>query len=80
MGAITVKATFDGSTFLITDTVNLKSNTDCLLTIEVIEEEPYEDPFKFLLKNAGTVEGPEDWSVEHDHYLYGTPKSKGTNE
>lgn len=23
---------------------------------------------------AGTIEAPADWSVEHDHYLYGTPK------
>lgn len=22
----------------------------------------------------GTVEGPEDWAEQHDHYLYGTPK------
>lgn len=27
-----------------------------------------------LSKYAGTVEGPEDWSEEHDHYLYGVPK------
>lgn len=23
---------------------------------------------------TGTVEAPADWSTEHDHYLYGTPK------
>jgi len=23
---------------------------------------------------TGTVEAPADWSSEHDHYLYGTPK------
>jgi hypothetical protein len=27
-----------------------------------------------LLELAGTVEGPEDWAKNHDHYLYGTPK------
>ncbi|MBE9075835.1 hypothetical protein IQ241_00725 [Romeria aff. gracilis LEGE 07310] len=27
-----------------------------------------------LRAHAGTVEMPEDWSREHDHYLYGTPK------
>ncbi|MBW4514829.1 MAG: hypothetical protein KME11_06345 [Timaviella obliquedivisa GSE-PSE-MK23-08B] len=27
-----------------------------------------------LRAHAGTVEMPEDWSKEHDHYLYGTPK------
>jgi hypothetical protein len=80
MSTLTVKATFDGSNFHVTDTVDLKPNTNCLLTIEVIEEEPYEDPFKYLLKHAGTIEGPADWSVEHDHYLYGTPKNKVTDE
>jgi hypothetical protein len=25
---------------------------------------------------SGKVEGPEDWSKEHDHYLYGIPKQK----
>jgi hypothetical protein len=28
----------------------------------------------FLIEKAGSIEGPEDWSTEHDHYLYGTPK------
>lgn len=27
-----------------------------------------------LRDHAGSVEMPEDWSREHDHYLYGTPK------
>ncbi|MEL6383702.1 MAG: hypothetical protein AAFQ89_14850 [Cyanobacteria bacterium J06626_18] len=27
-----------------------------------------------LREHAGTVSAPEDWSIEHDHYLYGTPK------
>lgn len=25
-------------------------------------------------KSIGTVEAPEDWSLEHDHYIYGSPK------
>jgi hypothetical protein len=27
-----------------------------------------------LLEIAGTVEGPEDWAENHDHYIHGTPK------
>jgi hypothetical protein len=23
---------------------------------------------------VGTIDAPVDWSIEHDHYLYGTPK------
>jgi hypothetical protein len=29
---------------------------------------------------AGTYEAQEDWSSEHDHYLYGTPKKNINNE
>ncbi|WP_342596705.1 hypothetical protein VKI21_12025 [Cyanobacterium aponinum UTEX 3222] len=28
-----------------------------------------------LEEMAGSIEAPEDWSKEHDHYLYGTPKN-----
>ncbi|MGB8703087.1 MAG: hypothetical protein WCD18_27025 [Thermosynechococcaceae cyanobacterium] len=28
---------------------------------------------------AGTIEAPADWSKEHDHYLYGTPKQSEPN-
>jgi hypothetical protein len=27
---------------------------------------------------TGTIEAPSDWSSEHDHYLYGTPKNPAT--
>jgi hypothetical protein len=32
------------------------------------------DLWDVLEEHAGSIEGPKDWSVEHDHYLYGTPK------
>lgn len=28
---------------------------------------------------TGTVEAPADWSSEHDHYLYSTPKHQETD-
>jgi hypothetical protein len=27
---------------------------------------------------TATIEAPADWSSEHDHYLYGTPKQQPT--
>ena len=33
-----------------------------------------ESAWEVLRRLAGTVEMPEDWSDEHDHYLYGSPK------
>lgn len=40
------------------------------------------DAWDVLKAHAGSVEMPEDWAIEHDHYLYGTPKrySSGTAE
>jgi len=32
------------------------------------------DLWDLLEEYVGTIEAPEDWSLEHDHYLYGTPK------
>ena len=37
-------------------------------------------PWDTLEELAGTMEAPEDWSSEHDHYLYGTPKRNGNHE
>ena len=38
-----------------------------------------EDLSDLLGRLAGTVEAPADWSAEHDHYLYGTPKNDAAN-
>jgi hypothetical protein len=36
------------------------------------------DAWDVLASLTGTVEAPIDWSAEHDHYLYGTPKRQST--
>jgi|GEM_PF-4321867 len=33
------------------------------------------DPWDVIEGLIGTIDGPSDWSDQHDHYLYGTPKS-----
>ena len=33
-----------------------------------------EEFFGKIIGECGLVEGPEDWSAHHDHYLYGSPK------
>ena len=35
------------------------------------------DLFAEIEAEHGVIEGPEDWSAELDHYLYGTPKRGG---
>jgi hypothetical protein len=32
------------------------------------------DVWDVLEALTGNIEAPADWSAEHDHYLYGTPK------
>ncbi len=33
------------------------------------------DGWEVIESLIGTVEAPRDWAIQHDHYLYGTPKS-----
>jgi hypothetical protein len=37
---------------------------------------PSDDAWDVLDRLAGTAERPDDWSQEHDHYLYGAPKNR----
>ena len=69
--------TYDGSAFYPEETVNLEPNTRYI--IQVISQEEQVDRTKgsawdMLAEMAGAYAAPEDWSEEHDHYLYGTPQ------
>jgi Protein of unknown function DUF104. len=76
MGLV-IEAFFDGEVLRPKNATELKPNTSYFLQIE---EQPAEQQAKsvweILDEIVGTVEAPEDWSEEHDHYLYGTPKRK----
>lgn len=37
-------------------------------------------PWDTLEEMAGTIEASKDWSSEHEHYLYGTPKRNSNHE
>lgn len=34
------------------------------------------DAWDVLETLTGSVEAPTDWALEHNHYLYGTPKNR----
>lgn len=71
----TLTATFDGHALLPDTALELEPNTRYLVTIQTIEPSPESGDLWDLLESlAGTVPAPPDWSEEHDHYLYGTPK------
>ncbi len=78
-----VTVTYDGSAFYPETHLNLEPNTR--YTIQIIsQEKPPETTQKnawdLLEEMAGTYEAPEDWSSEHDHYLYGTTKRNSQDQ
>lgn len=76
----TVTAVFDGEVLHPDVPLDLEPNTRYVL---IIQTEPVgsagEDVWDVLERLAGTVDAPPDWSSEHDHYLYGTPKHQANS-
>jgi hypothetical protein len=74
--AITVDAIFDGEVLRPQSPLPLLLNQHYFITIEDAAQEVSgkEDAWSVLQDLAGTYEGPADWSAEHDHYIYGSPK------
>lgn len=71
----TVTAVYDGETLRPDTPLELEPNARYRVIIEVEPvREPVGNAWEVLARYAGTVEAPADWSLEHDHYLYGTPK------
>lgn len=70
--------TFDGSVLKPDTPLQLEPNKRYVITL-IAEETKSEtrassDAWDVLEDLAGTVDAPQDWASEHDHYLYGTPK------
>ena len=79
----TITVTFDGLTLHPDSPLNLEPNKR--YRIKIISEEEsqttsQENAWDILERLAGTVDAPEDWSIQHDYYLYGTPKRKLSDE
>ncbi|WP_069791711.1 hypothetical protein A5482_015035 (plasmid) [Cyanobacterium sp. IPPAS B-1200] len=49
-----------------------------MTTIENKQSSP--SAWDTLKEMAGSIEAPEDWSQQHAHYLYGTPKQNQEHE
>ncbi|MCK4798743.1 MAG: antitoxin family protein [Spirochaetes bacterium] len=69
----TLEVIYDGKVLKPCNPVYLKKNEHYKVQIEV-EEDNQKNAWDILKKMDGTIEGPEDWSEEIDHYLYGTSK------
>ena len=71
----TLTVVFDGEVLRPEDTIDLKLNGRYRVTVEdEVEIAEEQSAWEVLEQFAGTVEAPEDWAAEHDHYLYGSPK------
>ncbi len=70
----TLTVVFDGSVFRPDMLPDLKPNTRYVVVVQELPPVTQGDAWEVLEALAGTVEAPQDWSIEHDHYLYGTPK------
>ncbi|MEH2363676.1 hypothetical protein [Nostoc sp.] len=69
--------TFDGSVLRPDIPLDLEPNKRYVITIvsEDINSSKTKaaDVWDVLEDLTGTVDAPEDWASQHDHYLYGTP-------
>ncbi len=73
----TLTAVFDGEVLRPERPSDLKPNTRYRVIIEEeVHQADGESVWDLLEGLTGTVEAPDDWASEHDHYLYGTPKRR----
>ncbi|MGB7085106.1 MAG: hypothetical protein WBD47_06105 [Phormidesmis sp.] len=77
----TITAIFDGQGLRPESPVELKLNQRYVITIQAEPaDNDSKDGWEAIESLVGTVEAPADWASEHDHYLYGTPKSSIADE
>jgi hypothetical protein len=74
----TLKAKFDGRVFVPDEPVNIRAGETVTLNIVVNDEHSEKTPLQRLLEIAeqfdGDPDSPGDAAMQHDHYLYNTPK------
>ena len=77
---VAIKSHFDGRAFVPDEPVRLQSGQAVILHVELspAEERSSDDKSHFLnwvVDNlVEKTDLPPDGSVEHDHYIYGSPK------
>ena len=76
--AKTINVIFDGEVLRPEKVSDLEPNTRYVVTIERKETLKEKNLWEVLSDLTGTIEGPDDWSQEHNHYLYDLPKSEKT--
>ena len=67
----TIEALFDGTVFHPTEPLTLAPNTRVRMTIETVLPAKGEAASFLRTARALNLDGPPDWSVNIDEYLYG---------
>ena len=62
---------FDGQVLRPEVPLDLKPNTRYEITIRESVDRGEQDAWETLAAEVGAIEAPSDWSINHDHYLYG---------
>lgn len=75
----TIEAVYDGHVFHPSHPLDLEADTQVRITFEPVQEEllnPSKENTSFIdtLLSVKIEDAPPDWSVNHDHYLYGVDK------
>lgn len=71
----TIAAVYDGRVLHLEAPSDLEPDKRYLITIQSeLPSKKENGAWAVLEALAGTLEAPDDWSDQHDHYLYGTPK------
>ena len=76
---VAIKGHFDGKVFVPDEPVDLPRGQTLVWHVEVPAEATAtkskgQGLMVALTPYIGSVTMPPDWALEHDHYLYGTPK------
>jgi hypothetical protein len=72
-----VEAVFDGKVFRPAENVELEANTRVRLLFETILIDNPEGLSFLELAAQLELDGPEDWSLKIDDYLYALPEADG---
>jgi len=74
---ITIDAIFDGEVLRPQEPVTLEPHQRYSIIIIGPDAAPVTEAnaWDTLQSCAGTYDGPEDWSEQHDHYIYGSPRA-----
>ena len=78
-------AHFDGKNICPDEPVKLPMGKPLVVTVEETTAPTASggiglgEMFDRIEAESGLVEGPVDWALEHDHYLYGTPRKSGSD-